>query len=127
MPQNFQFRTQFLQEAKIELVHFFGGRTALQDFGQDLAQGNKVVIGFGSIRFGSGRPVGQIQDPVQHAQGQGFAAHRTAALKFFGDARFQALFAFAMAIQMVLAFVRKKFQGAQEALSGFDGRSQGRI
>ena len=32
-----------------------------------------------------------------------------------------------MAIQMILAFVREKFQGAQEAIFGFNGRSQGRI
>ena len=82
---------------------------------------------FGSSRFGTRGAIGQIQDPVQHPQGQGLAAHRTAALEFFRVGRFQALLTFAMPIQVILAFVREKFQGAQEAFFGFQGGGQGGI
>ena len=122
MPQDFQFRTQFLQQAEIDRLHLFAGGTALQHFGKDLGQRDEMLKVFGSGRFGACGPIGQIQDPVQHPQGQGLAAYRTAALEFFRVGRFQALFTFAMPIQVVFAFIRKEFQGAEEACLSFSRR-----
>ncbi len=122
--QDLQFRPQPVQEPEVSLAHFFAAGVNAQDLGQDDRQGNQGLKRPGRRRGKPVPAVGQLQDAMHHPQGQGFAApgaETAQALRLF---RLQPEAAMPVAVQVVLAFLGKKLDGAAEALPGAQGPGQ---
>ncbi len=83
----------------------------MQQFPQYFRKRNKRTKALS--RTGRSRAIRQFQNAVQHADGQGLAAHRTDIVQFHALQRFKHDIARAMSVQMVFAFVGKKFQGTR--------------
>src|SRR5699024_3753306 len=85
-----------------------------------LRQGRKALERLSIFWAEAHRPVGQLLHTVLHADGQLFAAHRTYTAARGGLDRGQAHAAVPVAVQMILALLRKKLDRTQKALASAD-------
>ena len=119
--QDRQLRTQVGDQPLIAACHLLAARSAAVDFRQHLGQRHQAGDGAGRARrcrlgFAA---VGEIVDPVLHADRHRLAADRATAAVALGFFGCQTDAAFAVTVHVVLAFLGEEFDGADEAVPGF--------
>ena len=117
LPQDRKLRAVASEHFQIGSLYPLAGRAGLHAVGQQLRQRHQTFEGTGK------RPrlptVGQLVHPVQHAYGQLSAADRASAIQGVSFLRLQTAAAGSVAVQMVLALLREKFDRPLKALAGF--------
>ncbi|MCU0972530.1 MAG: hypothetical protein MUF80_00995 [Burkholderiales bacterium] len=110
--ENVKFGAEGGEQFFVGSSHLFCGRAAAEDLGEDFRQRDDAVERLWELgRFS----VGELIDPVQHSDGNGFAALRTDSIATPRFRRVKAHFAFSMAVVMILAFFGKELDGALES------------
>src|SRR6185295_13674067 len=110
-----QFRAKLLQQGFVDGRGLFALRPDIQGSADHLGERNEILERALDRRGRLFRTIRQALDSVQHSYGQLAAADRTAPVSLQGLRRLPAYLALAVAVVMVLAFLRIELQGAREA------------
>ena len=119
LPQDGKLRAKLMQQIKIQGLGFLAGWGHAQRFPCQFRQRNQAFKGL--FQRAGGGSVRQRFHPVQHADGDFLSAHRAAPAVLRRFLRFQAALAGPVAVQVILALLRKKLDGTLEALPRFQG------
>ena len=122
LAQDAHFRAKAPDQRDIHFLHPLGRGARAQTIRQHLGQGDEAFKGLGQ---GSGRgAVGQLLHAAEHADGERPSADGAAPAQRRRFGGFQTALAAPVAVQMVLALLRVKFDGAVQALAGFQRAPQ---
>ena len=116
LAQDVKFGPQLPQHLLVQPGYFDPAGRQAGGGANGFGQGRQTLKRQGVLFFGPQRPVCQLVYPVVHADGQFFAAHRADASHCLGFLGRQALAAVPMAVEVVLALLGKKLDGAPEPL-----------
>ena len=126
--QYVQFIAQRGKQREVALHDLLGGRGNAHTGGKHFGKRHQALERPAARRRRTTLgPVGQIFGAVLDADGQFAPTGGTAALHAHGLRRFQADVAGAVAVQVVLALLGEKFDGALETLARLDGAPEGRV
>ena len=121
LAENVKLRAQVRNKRVVEAGHFLGLGADPQNLSQNLGQAEEALKRSGPWRLEAFGPVSQSLHPVEHADGDRLAADRAESRTRRRLPGFQANLAGAVAVQMILALLRKEFQGPGQSLAGAQG------
>ena len=116
-----KLRAQVRNKRVVEAGHLLGLGADPQNLAQNLGQAEEALKRSGPWRLEAFGPVSQSLHPVEHADGDRLAADRAESRTRRRLPGFQANLAGAVAVQMILALLRKEFQGPGQSLAGAQG------